>query len=370
MDNKPADKIAVFMAFSGDGGVERMVTQLLQGFIDEGHSVDLVLAKARGSFIERVPAQVNIIRLGSEHTYTSLPALIRYLKTSRPRAVLVAKHRAGIIAVLARLLSRYRGRIVLRLGTTVSAALQGKGWLRRVIWYGSMRYFYRGIDHVVAVSEGVRQDVLQITGLAPERISVIRNPVVTSAMQGLARQPVDHPWLQGGGVPVILASGRFTRQKDFPTLIRAFARVHGQLRCRLMILGRGGQQAQYQQLADELGVGDDINFPGFVSNSYAYMSRVQLFVLSSLWEGSPNVLTEALALGIPSVATDCPSGPREILKGGHYGPLVTMGDVDGLAEAMLVTLKNPPAADFVREAVKGYHVDVSARSYLDVLVGG
>jgi len=371
MHNQPADneRIAVFMAFSGDGGVERMVIQLLQGFVAQGRQVDLLLAKARGSFIERIPDEVTIVRLGTEHTYASLPALCRYLRRVRPRALLVAKHRAGVVAVLARYLCRFRGRLVLRLGTTVSAALQGKGRLRRGLWYSSMRLFYRGVDQIVAVSEGVRQDVLAITGLAPDRVVVIRNPVVTSAMQVLAQQDVDHPWLQNDGVPVIMASGRFTRQKDFPTLIRAFAQVHEQMACRLLILGRGNEQAQYQQLADQLGVGNAIGFPGFVANSYAYMARAQLFVLSSLWEGSPNVLTEALALGVPVVATDCPSGPREILRDGYFGPLVAMGDVDGLAQAMLTVLRQPPSAEFVRQAASEYHVDVSTAAYLKVLDG-
>ena len=118
--------IAVYMAFSGDGGVERMVTQLLQGFVNKGRNVDLVLARARGGFIDQVPAEVNIVRLGTDHTYTSLPALCRYLRRVRPQSLLVAKHRAGIVAVLASRLCAYHGRLVLRLGTTVSAALEVK----------------------------------------------------------------------------------------------------------------------------------------------------------------------------------------------------------------------------------------------------
>jgi glycosyltransferase involved in cell wall biosynthesis len=364
--------IAVYMAFSGDGGVERMVAQLLQGFVNEGRRVDLVLARARGGFIDQVPAAVNIVRLGTEHTYASLPALCRYLKRVRPRALLVAKHRAGIVAVLARKLCGYRGRLVLRLGTTVSAALQGRGHLRRVLWFASMRRFYPAVDHIVAVSDGVRRDVLQITGLADERISVIPNPVITPAMAELAREPVDHPWLQPGQPPAILASGRYTRQKDFPTLIRAFAEVHKQRPCHLIILGRGNRDAlhAYQRLAADLGVGDAISLPGFVTNPYAYVARAGLFVLSSLWEGSPNVLTEALALGVPVVATDCPSGPREILQDGEYGPLVPMGDAAGLASAMLAVLQTPPAADFLRQAVAAYHVEASALAYLEALDGG
>ena len=213
---------------------------------------------------------------------------------------------------------------------------------------------------------------MRITGLPEDRVIVIPNPVITEEMAELARQPVEHPWLQPGQLPVVLASGRYTRQKDFPTLIRAFARVRAQYPCRLIILGRGSREAldDYRHLAAELGVVDDISFPGFVANSYAYTARARLFVLSSIWEGSPNVLTEALALGVPVVATDCPSGPREILRDGQYGPLVVMGDVDGLARAMLDVLRSPPDADFLRQAVAAYHVDVSAQAYLDSLAGG
>jgi glycosyltransferase involved in cell wall biosynthesis len=141
--------------------------------------------------------------------------------------------------------------------------------------------------------------------------------------------------------------------------------------CHLIILGRGSRQAlhDYQRLAADLGVGESISFPGFVANPYAYVARASLFVLSSIWEGSPNVLTEALALGVPVVATDCPSGPREILRNGEYGPLVPMGDVGGLARAMLAVLQAPPAADFLRQAVVAYDVDASARAYLEALDG-
>lgn len=359
--------VAVFMSFSGDGGVERMVTHLLRGFIDQGVAVDLVLAKAKGSMLDRVPAEVNIIKLGTQHTFASLPALVRYLKSRQPRALLVAKHRAGIVAFIARRLARYRGRVILRLGTTVSAALKGKNAIQKALWYGSMRFFYRGADAIVAVSEGVRQDVLMITHLPPEKITVIRNPVVTPAMQVMAQQPVDHPWLQSGSVPVILASGRFTRQKGFKDLIQAFARVHAQLPCRLIILGRGREQQDYEQLAAQLNVAEAISLPGFVANPYAYLAHAQLFVLSSYWEGSPNVLTEAMALGVPVVATDCPSGPREILRDGRYGPLVPMGDIEGLAQAMLMTLRQPLPAAKLHEAVADYHVDVSAAAYLAAL---
>jgi glycosyltransferase involved in cell wall biosynthesis len=195
--------------------------------------------------------------------------------------------------------------------------------------------------------------------------------VWTSEVEQLARQPVDHPWLTKPGAPVIVGAGRLTRQKDFPTLIRAFARARAQRPCRLIILGNGELEAQLIALAKELKVEHDLSLPGFVANPYAYMARAQLFVLSSLWEGSPNVLTEALALGVPVVSTDCPSGPREILAGGEYGTLVPMEDDAALAQAMLATLDRPLARERLLQAALPYKVDASVNGYLEALgVGG
>jgi len=166
-----------------------------------------------------------------------------------------------------------------------------------------------------------------------------------------------------------MGMGRLTRQKDFPTLIRAFAVVRSQSSCRLMILGEGQDRSKLKRLTEVLGIQDDVDFPGFVANPYRFLSRAKLFVLSSVWEGSPNALSEAMALGVPVVATDCPSGPREILQGGLYGPLVPMGDVDALAEAMRATLANPPDKVFLKLAVTDYTAEISSRRYLEVLLG-
>jgi glycosyltransferase involved in cell wall biosynthesis len=162
--------------------------------------------------------------------------------------------------------------------------------------------------------------------------------------------------------------GRLTRQKDFPSLLRAFAKVRAERPCKLVILGEGGDREKLERLARELGIDEDFYLPGFAPNPYKYLRRADLFVLSSAWEGSPNVLTEALALGIPVVATDCPSGPREVLDGGKFGPLVRVGDVDGLAEAMRQVLDHPPEAEFLKKTVENYTVEKSSRRYLSILM--
>ncbi|MGE0371534.1 MAG: glycosyltransferase, partial [Gammaproteobacteria bacterium] len=187
-------------------------------------------------------------------------------------------------------------------------------------------------------------------------------------LEALAREAPPHPWLEeAAGPPVILGMGRFTEQKDFATLIRAFARLRAGRACRLMLLGRGRLQAEYEALATRLGVTADIAFPGFAENPYSYLARARLFVLSSAWEGSPNALTEALALGVPVVSTDCPSGPRELLAAGRYGTLVPVADDAALARAMAATLDGPLPAAELRLAAADYTVEASARAYLTAL---
>lgn len=347
--------------------MERMLLNLVNAFAARGLKVQLVLIRTTSRHLEEVHPAVEIIKLGSRHTATSLLPLMRYLRTYRPVHMLVAKDRAGRLAVLARLFSRVKTRIVLRLGTNLSAALAHRTgiqfWLRRL----PMRLLYPRIDRIIAVSEGVRRDILDVSGIQPERISVVRNPVLTPRLHELAQHPVPHPWLAEPDIPVILGAGRLTLQKDFPTLIRAFARLRTERRCRLIILGDGRQKEKLNSLAQELGISNDIDLPGFTDNPYAYMANVALFVLSSRWEGSPNVLTEAMTLGTPVVSTDCPSGPDEILHGGRIAPLVPVGDWQSLAAAMAQVLNHPPASDSLRRAVREYEVETSTDNYLSIL---
>lgn len=361
-------KIAVFVSFSGEGGVERMVGNLVRGFAAQGLTVDLLLIKTRGPHLAPFPPAVRVLPINARTTLLAVPALVRYLRRERPAALLAAKDRAGRAALLARWLSGVPTRVVLRLGTTLSAAMEGKGLLARWLRYWPIRRLYPLADAIVAVSEGVAADTIAISGIDPARVHVVRNPVITPELLAQAERVPAHPWLAGGGrVPVILAAGRLTHQKGFPTLLEAFARLRAERPCRLVILGEGRQRAGLEAQAARLGVSGDLALPGFVGDLPAWLARASLFVLSSAWEGSPNVLTEALALGVPVVATDCPSGPREILAGGRYGPLVPVGDAGALARAMVRVLDDPLPEATLREAAAPYNRAASTRGYLRVL---
>jgi len=362
-------KIAVFVSFSGDGGVERMVVNLMEGLLGLGCRVDLLPIKTRSIYFGSVPADVRIIQLGSSHSLTSLMALVRYLRLERPTALLAAKNRANQVAIIARSIAGVSTPVMVCMHTTLSRALADKTFIQRWSWYILMRLLYPRANAIVGVSEGVASDMANITGLPSSRIHTIPNPVITQRLHTLANEPLVHPWFGTHKLPVILGVGRLTKQKDFSTLLKAFAKVQAIRPSRLVILGEGKDRSSLEALASKLGVKDDMALPGFVANPYPFIRQASLFVLSSIWEGSPTVLTEALALGTPVVSTDCPSGPREILANGRFGPLVPMGNPDTMAHAILTTLDAPLEKYFLKTAARTYTVEESSRRYLETLLG-
>lgn len=355
-------RIALLAAFSGAGGVERMLLNLADGIAAAGYGVDLLTIRRDSPHLHALPAGVRHLPLPGGHAWAVLPALVRYLRREPPAGLIAAKDRANRVAVLARALARRPLPLALRLGTH----LGGARGARRTVGDRLRGAFYRRADAVIAVSQAMADDLVPRFGLPADRVWVIRNPVVTPGLADLAAAPCPHAWLEAGE-PVIVGMGRFTRQKDFPTLLRAFAQVCRQRPARLVLLGDGAGKAACAQLAAELGIADRVLLPGFAVNPYAWLGRARLFVLSSRWEGSPNALTEALALGVPCVATDCLSGPRELLADGRYGPLVPVGDAERLAAAMAATLAAPLSADTLRQAVREYRQDASAAAYLAAL---
>lgn len=359
--------IPVLLSYSGDGGVERMMNALIAGLLEAGHAVDVLVLQRRGGHFSDIPAGARVVPLWPRHAAFAVPSLARYLRRVRPPVLLAAKDRAGRAALRARARAGVDTRVVLRIGNTLSQSLAGRGWLRSLLRYWPIRRWYPRADAIVAVSQGVAEDVVVTSGVEPERVHVVRNPVVSPELDRLAEQEPDHPWLAGGGPPVVLGVGRLTRQKDFPTLLRAFVRLRERTDARLVILGEGEDRAALEALARELGVEDVTDFPGFVDNPYGWMRRVHVFVLSSAWEGSPNALTEALYLGTPVVATDCRSGPREVLADGRYGPLVPVGDAQAMAEAIERTLAAPLSPAALREAVIEYTRARSTGHYLEVM---
>jgi len=334
--------IAIYLPSLRGGGAERAMVTLTNGFPGRGLCVDLVLAVAEGPYLNEVADGVRIVDLGTRRVAASMPGLVRYLRSERPRAMLSALNHANVIAVAARKLARARTRLVVSERTHISRSFMQAKSLREKCLLPLMKWAYPRADAIVAVSSGAADDLGRTIGLPRNRISVIYNPVVTPDLLIRANASLEHPWVAGEQPPLVLAAGRLTAAKDYPTLIQAFARVHAQRKCHLVILGDGELRQHLQDLIEQLGIEHSVQMPGFVDNPYAWMRRASVFVLSSAWEGLPNVLIQAMACGTRVISTDCPSGPREILEGGKWGPLVPVGDIDALANAIIEQLACSP----------------------------
>lgn len=369
MRSKMPVDLAIYLPSLTGGGAERIMVTLANEVAQKGYAVDLVVALAEGPFLEDVSPKVRVVDLKSKRVLTSLPGLVRYLRRERPKSMLSAMNHANVIAILATRLSGCGTRLLVSEHENLSLALSRKiSWRTRIV-LSLMRRIYPWADGVIAVSFGLRDDLVQLFGLSPEKVSVIYNPIVTPSLLEQAREPVDHPWFNADATPVILGAGRLTVQKDFATLVRTLAKVREKQDCRLVILGEGELRNELQVLVDSLGLQAHVLLPGFAKNPFAWMAHADVFVLSSVWEGFGNVLAEAMACGTPVVSTDCPSGPAEILENGKWGRLVPVGDASAMAEAILETLSAfSPTSEELATRAMAFGSSVIADQYIELLL--
>jgi len=401
-DSREMQHIALLMPTLEGGGVQRSMLHLARALADLGHRVDLVLYKAQGEFVDRVPSGIKVValetaarwvgrlhafRAAPEHlfqlampillprkphgTLRCLPALVRYLRAERPAVLLSAEPDLNLVALWARRLAGLSVRTLIseriHLSTHLRDGAERRKWRWRFI-VPLLRRMYPEADRIIAVSHGVADDLRMLVGLPSELVTTLYNPVVDSELAKQADAPIDHAWFVPGAPPVIIAVGRLAEQKDFPALLRAFAQVRAQRQARLLILGEGRMRGELTALGRALGIAEDLSLHGFASNPFAYMARAAVFVLSSTYEGLPGVLIQALACGCPVVSTDCPSGPAEILENGQYGRLVPVSDPAAMAQAILSTLDAPPDRGLLQKRASLFSVDRAVEQYLEVLV--
>jgi glycosyltransferase involved in cell wall biosynthesis len=338
---------------------------LAEGFIRLGRECDLILVNARGEYLNQVGSGLRIVNLAATRALTSLPALVRYLRQERPAALVTALGHINLLALLAVRIARVPVRVLVSEHNSFDGAYATRitGRLFPLL----VRRLYPAAHGVIAVSGGVADSFSRVTRFPRERVQVIHNPVITPGLLAkAAAEPAE--LLPPDGKPFILAVGRLNRLKNFALLIDAFALVREKHDVRLVLLGEGEERARLEQLsaAHGLRLGDDILLPGFTDNPYAFMRLCRVFVLSSDSEGLPTVLIEALACKARVVSTDCPSGPREILRDGRLGSLVPVGDAVALAEAIGSVLESGDAACYGDE-LESYTQDHAASSYLRAL---
>jgi glycosyltransferase involved in cell wall biosynthesis len=222
----------------------------------------------------------------------------------------------------------------------------------------------------VAVASGIAEDLVRSFDIPQERIVVIHNPIDIEAVRRRAEEAVSHPWFMEHNTPIVVAVGRLTKLKGFHHLIEAMA--HLPCAARLAIIGDGEEYRALEQRIIELNLTDRVALLGYQDNPWKYMARADLFVLSSLTEGWPNVIGEAMALGVPIVATDCSPGVREVLEEGKSGLLVPAGDPEALAKGIARVLGDEALRKELarrgRERVAQFDLPKVVMLYEDVLL--
>lgn len=363
-------ELALFVPALVPGGAEQVMLDLSRGFSAAGCDVLLIAGRVDPDLTSEAGARTTVVELGVSRVSRAVMPLARLLRARKPDAVLSTLSAGNVVAAAARRVSGLGTRLVLREANTPSILNRHDHSLQGWILRRAVPPAYRSADHIVAVSHGVRRDVMQWTGVSGDSVTVIYNPVATDQLHRLAAAPVSEPWFDKG-MPVIVAMGRLVPQKDFGTLLRAFHQVRQSVEARLIILGDGAERAILEDLSKALGLSGDVRFRGHVPNPFPYLRAARLFVLSSRWEGLPNALIQALALGCPVVSTDCPCGPSEILEGGKFGALVPVGDPVSLAAAMVRALRTS-RSDLVpglRASLQRFDPARATQAYLQVLRG-
>jgi glycosyltransferase involved in cell wall biosynthesis len=397
-----AKKIVLIFEGLGSGGVQRSMLKTAAALSERGYAIDLCVGDARGEFAGEVPDGTRVVELEVAPLWRvraqilaadpgnfsrlipkkvpgrmrCLPSLAQHFRIAKPDAIFAACTRYNLMAVWARRLAGLASPVIVSQRDQASNPTLGAEFIRENYSAKLIRRVYLQADTIVAVSDGIADDLAKASGIPRDRITTVYNPVIGPDVHAKARQPLDHPWFAAGEPPVVLGVGRLRPQKDFPTLVRAFAKVRSRRPSRLVILGAAPDDCvgdNYLQklkgLPGELGVADDVRFEGFTANPFAYMARSSVFVLSSEHEGLPGVLIQAMACGCPVVSTDCVSGPREILDHGRLGPLVEVGDDDGMATAIESALDHPHPSDQLKERANLYSVDRAADRYIKLLFG-
>lgn len=369
-----SSRIAFFLPSLNGGGAERVIIYVAEGFVSQGWLVDLVVYQAVGAYTAQLPKQINLVNLnaGSPQMLTKTLALARYLKSHRPDILLTTLDDVNT-AGWARRFVGGSTKVIMLVQNHLSQHFRARhSPLVQQLRTQIVKYFFPWTDQIVAVSQGVANDVADMMGIPPEKIQVIYNPVVRSDLPQKAAEPVDHPWFAEQQIPIIMGAGRLVKQKDFATLINAFALVRRRRPCRLVILGakdhsEAGVKPELLKLIADLEIEQDVAFLGFVENPYRYMARAQVFVLSSIYEGFGIVVAEALAVGTSVVSTDCESGPAEILGEGKFGRLAPVGNSNALADAIVEALDCPQPPEVLKARARDFSVESSVSQYYELV---
>lgn len=348
-------KVAFFLPSLEGGGAEKNVINFVKYLDKKKYRVSLILAEKKGVFLNELPKDIIVKDLGGAFIFNVFIKLIGYFKEESPDIFISTFDRFNLVNLSAKFFSGKRFNFVIMEQTTPSNLfITAHTVWRKITVYlflpFLLKFFYPKARAIVCVSNGVKDDLLNIIG-SYKNVRVIYNPILEKRIYDLAQENVDHPWFSEGDLPVVATVGRLVKAKNYQVLLRAFSLILKEKDVRLMIIGEGQERDNLINLAKKLGISKNVCFLGFQKNPYKYLAKSAVFVVSSLREGFSNSLIEAMACGLPVVATECP-GPMEIIGNKKNGILVPVGNPKLLAAATLKILNNPILSKSLSESGK------------------
>ena len=359
--------ITFFIPDLSVGGAERVTVNIVNGLARRGFNIELLVSRNRGPLRAELDDSIPVRELWPYRTSllgvaAHIPALTTYFRKKRPAIFIPQLEHPSIVSLVAAGISQTDCIVVptqhSSFGPTIDETLKDG------IVHTLVPHLYPRADGVIAVSSGVATSLVNNMALGPKDITVLHNPVEVEDIMPLSKEEAPHQWLADPDIEAIVFVGRLAAQKDLLTWIDVFHELHSKRpRTRGIIVGTGPKQGELQDYAREMGLEESISFPGFVKNQYAYMGHADAFLLTSHYEGLPTVLIEAMASGCPVVSTDCPSGPREILRDGELGPLAPIGDVQHLVQSLELVLSEPPSAEFLIERAMDFSPETVFERY-------
>ena len=397
MNHSNSQHIALFLGTLAGGGAERVTINLAKEFVKKKIKVDLVVTGFKGPLTSMVPDGVNIVELrkrswmsvlfymlklpirdwpdciriisnGRPKTFKRFPSFVCYLNKARPGVVMSTLDSINIISLWAKYIVGDEIRFVIRQAIFQSKEIQNsdKFFESRVL-PKLVKRWYSTADQIISVSKHMSDDLIAFCNLKSGQVSVIYNPIDLEIVRERSNELVTDLEFSKENCQVILAVGRLDAQKDYELMIRAVKLVANERKIQLVILGDGPERKSLNNLVEQIQASAYVAFFGHVSNPYKYMSKCDVFALSSRWEGLPNVLIEALACGCKIVSTNCPSGPYEILSAGRYGLLVEVGDEKQFAKKIIQALDTRADGQALQARANEYELSKISDQYQEVL---
>ena len=372
-------KLFILIPSLEKGGIERSMSRLSRGLLDRGWDVSIISEKPSKESISYFDERVKLLSLGSSFINQNSNIIFsifknilyyfkikKYIKKYSPDVLLAVKNIP--VSIFLKIILKNKFKLIIREAVNPKySSITQRSLLSRIFVNNLKKLLYPKADNIIAISEGVKQSLVKNFNLDSSKIQTIYNPSADKKILSLAKEDIDRDLISNR--PLIVSIGRLTKQKNHITLLKAFNKIHSNIDCNLYIIGEGSERRNLEKFIKNNNIDDKVKLLGYQNNPWKFLSKSNLFVLPSIWEGFGNVIVESMLIGIPVISSDCPSGPREILNNGKSGKLFQVGDYNHLANIIeeIISSDNSELINYAKLRSKDFTIEKITQEYQKVL---